>query len=42
MNPSGFYVDPKSPLKYAVEQSAPKADNGKKNEYIFLHSAFFE
>ena len=25
MNPSGFYVDPKSPLKYAVEQSITKS-----------------
>ena len=26
MNPSGFYVDPKSPLKYAVEQSITKSE----------------
>ena len=24
MNPSGFYVNPKSPLKYAVKQSITK------------------
>ena len=31
-----------NPVSYDKRTYTAKADDGKKNEYIFLHSAFFE